>query len=190
MSGSPSEFAALLERFRAGDDGAARELCERFGPHLRRAIRRRLDPRLRRQFDSADLSQAVWTSFLAGAAAEQFDDPAAFQAYLNRIATNKIAELFRRDYAKGNSPVRRQRSIDDSAAGVARQVFAPGPTPSQAAMGQEAWEELQRDLSPLHREIVVRLRDGQSRRQIAEDLNVSLKLIHRLITRLEFGDEP
>src|SRR5262245_18595104 len=97
MPAASSNFAALLERLRAGSEDAARELCERFGPHLRRVIRRGLDARLLQQFDSTDLTQAVWASFLAEAAREQpFADPDTFRAYLNRMAIHKVVDLFRR----------------------------------------------------------------------------------------------
>ena len=55
---------ALLDRIRAGDQGAATELVRRYEPALRRSVRLRLrDPRLRRVLDSSDVCQAVLLRF-------------------------------------------------------------------------------------------------------------------------------
>jgi RNA polymerase sigma factor (sigma-70 family) len=190
MSAEPTDFATLLGRFRAGSEEAARELCERFGPHLRRVIRRRLDARLRQQFDSMDLTQAVWASFLAAAQDRPFDDPAAFQAYLNRMAVHKVIDLFRRHLEAQKHDAGRLRSIDDSSTGAARAAAATDPTPSQAAIGREAWDRLLQKLSPMHQAILARLREGRSHREIADELKVSEKMIQRLLHRLQNGEVP
>jgi RNA polymerase sigma factor (sigma-70 family) len=189
MSAEPTDFATLLGRFRAGSEEAARELCERFGPHLRRVVRRRLDARLRQQFDSMDLTQAVWASFLAAAQDRPFDDPAAFQAYLNRMAVHKVIDLFRRHLEAQKNDLGRLRSFDDSATGAGRAATAD-PTPSQEAIGREAWDRLLRNLSPTHQTILARLREGRSHREIADELKVSEKMIQRLLHRLQNGEVP
>lgn len=45
----------LVDRMRAGDREAAAEFIRRYGPRLRRRIRSRLGPRMRRVFDSQDI---------------------------------------------------------------------------------------------------------------------------------------
>jgi RNA polymerase sigma factor (sigma-70 family) len=182
MPDSPSDFAALLTQFRAGSPDAAQELCARFGPHLIRVVRRQLPARLRRQFDSMDLTQAVWASFLAAAEDQPFSDPATFQAYLNQVAIHKIIDLFRRTFTQKND-LDRVGSLDDSTDAAAR-ACADEPTPSQEAIGNEVWDRLLDGQPPLHRAILARLREGRTHCEIAAELGVSPKAIQRLLGRL------
>ena len=59
------EFALLMQSVREGSQEAARTLFERYGPHIRRVVRRKLHQKLRPQFDSVDFVQDVWASFFA-----------------------------------------------------------------------------------------------------------------------------
>src|SRR5262249_14283511 len=63
MVDSQQELRGLMERIRAGSQEAARELCDRYGSHILRVVRRKLDKKLRSKFDSVDFLQSVWTSF-------------------------------------------------------------------------------------------------------------------------------
>src|SRR5262249_44175004 len=63
MDEEVQEFAALMQRLAGGSQEAARELYDRYGPHIRRVVRRRLIPALRPKFDSIDFEQDVWKSF-------------------------------------------------------------------------------------------------------------------------------
>src|SRR5262245_28240441 len=65
-------FPELIRRIRTGDADAAAELVRQYEPAVRRSLRLRLDPRLRRTCDSMDLSQAVLCSFFVRAAVGQF----------------------------------------------------------------------------------------------------------------------
>lgn len=53
----------LLQDLQGGSEAAADELLRRYGPIVFRIVRRRLGARSPR-FDSADVAQAVWASFL------------------------------------------------------------------------------------------------------------------------------
>src|SRR4051794_19817654 len=89
-----SGLVALLDRFRAGDSGAARELVGAYEPHLRRIIRLRIrDSRLRRLYDSTDICQSVLASFFARLSLGQFDleNPAQLVRLLEAMARNKLA---------------------------------------------------------------------------------------------------
>ncbi|MDE2509080.1 MAG: sigma-70 family RNA polymerase sigma factor [Planctomycetota bacterium] len=59
---SPSETIALVERWRDGDEIAARELFERFADRVRRFGAVRLHPSLERRFDADDVVQSVFQS--------------------------------------------------------------------------------------------------------------------------------
>lgn len=53
------DFFYLIGRVREGSEDAAWQLVERYGGHIRRTVRRALDPRLRSKFDSLDFVQSV-----------------------------------------------------------------------------------------------------------------------------------
>ena len=66
-------FADFIRRIRAGDAEAAAELVRRYESVIRVEVRHRLsDPRLRRLFDSLDISQSVLASFFVRAASGQY----------------------------------------------------------------------------------------------------------------------
>jgi RNA polymerase sigma-70 factor (ECF subfamily) len=135
MTESPTGLPALLNRFRAGDPDAARELVEAYEPHLRRIIRLRIrDSRLRRLFDSADICQSVMANFFARLSLGQYDleTPGQLIRLLEAMARNKVATQAR----KAEVVRRDERSIDgDDEAGT---PIVPGPSPTE----QVAWREL------------------------------------------------
>jgi RNA polymerase sigma-70 factor (ECF subfamily) len=99
----PSVFADVLQRIRAGDEQAARELIARYEPVVRREVRARLrDPRLRRLFDSADFCQSVFASFFVRATAGQYDldHPGQLLNLLLSMARRKIAFCSRQQRAQ------------------------------------------------------------------------------------------
>ena len=63
LNDHPDNFVALMRRVREGSEAAAWELVDKYGGHLRRAVRRVLNPMLRSKFDSLDFVQLVWDSF-------------------------------------------------------------------------------------------------------------------------------
>lgn len=87
------DFAGFLQRIRAGDDEAARELVRRFEPLIRREVRTRIgDDRLNRAFDSADVSQSVFAHFFSQAATGGYDldRPEQLVQLLVTIARNRL----------------------------------------------------------------------------------------------------
>src|SRR5271167_2852245 len=59
----PGSIQELLARIQNGDDGAARELLNRYESKVRMVVRRQLPRLLRSRFDSLDFLQSVWGSF-------------------------------------------------------------------------------------------------------------------------------
>ena len=54
-SGIVESVASLLDRMRSGDRGAAAQFMDRFAPRIRRRVRGRLRPAMRRLFDSQEI---------------------------------------------------------------------------------------------------------------------------------------
>ena len=92
-------FAEFIRRIRAGDDQAAAEFVRQYEPLIRRAVRFRLeDARLRRVFDSMDVSQSVLASFFARAAVGMYDldNPKQLVKLLATMTRNKVATAAQR----------------------------------------------------------------------------------------------
>src|SRR5437868_2232302 len=97
MDDRPPSFQRLMERLRSGAADAPGELLDRYGAHVLRVIRHRLDQRLRQEFDSADFLQDVWKSFFqAPPPGRTFDRPEALIAYLAQVARHKVVDACRR----------------------------------------------------------------------------------------------
>jgi RNA polymerase sigma factor (sigma-70 family) len=184
------EFAALMERVRAGSQEAARELYDRYSDAVRRVVRLRLEERLRRQYDSADFVQSVWFSFFRTPAQDYtFPTPEALVAFLAQMASNKVSDTRRKSLGTQRRGDGREESLDATPAPGQDQVLgetlaAPTHTPSQYIMANERWQHLVDGLPPGHRRILEMLREGHSYAEIADLLGMDRKIIQRLINRL------
>jgi RNA polymerase sigma factor (sigma-70 family) len=196
MLDAPEEFAAMMQRARSGCPDAAREVFDRFNPHVQRVVRRHLARRLRRQYDSHDFQQAVWASFfLIPADHYTFDCPADLVNFLARIAANKVIEAYRHQVLTLKNDVGRELPIDQLPAGD--QVVCPAavsaepagrePTPSQVAIAEERWELMLRNQPPLRRRVLELIRQGHSLGEAAEQTGVHPKAIQRLLRKLSGG---
>src|SRR5437660_1180896 len=130
-----SSFQELIRRMRAGDQRAAEELLEEYGPTLQRAVQRRLtDSRLGRVLDPADIYQSVMGSFFAHAVEGryQLDQPDQLVKLLTTMARNKVADQVRRQRAQRRD---NRRVVADSP--HEDELIGSDPTPSQQASARE-----------------------------------------------------
>jgi RNA polymerase sigma factor (sigma-70 family) len=198
MLDAPEDFAAMMQRARSGCPEAAREIFERFNPHVQRVVRRHLARRLRRQYDSHDFLQAVWASFfLIPAESYTFDRPADLVNFLARMAANKVIEAYRHQVLTLKHDVGRELPIEQLPAGgppvfpaaVSAEPAGREPTPSQVAIAEERWELLLRNQPPLRRRVLELIRQGHSLGEAAEQTGVHPKAIQRLLRKLSGGVE-
>jgi RNA polymerase sigma-70 factor (ECF subfamily) len=94
------DFAEFLRRIRAGDDLAAMELVRRFEPLIRREVRTRIrDHRLKRAFDSVDVSQSVLAIFFSRAATGEYEleRPEQLARLLVTMARNRLVSHVRKE---------------------------------------------------------------------------------------------
>jgi RNA polymerase sigma factor (sigma-70 family) len=181
MSSSGNEFERLMERVRTGDPEVGKELFERYGKAIQMVVRYRLDHRLRSQFDSLDFAQDAWASFFRIPTDNYtFRTPEELMAFLSQVVRHKMIDAYRkrcRRSKEGERTFVRSESYDEEA--PARQ-----PTPSQVAIVEEEWRRLLKDEPPEMQCALEMLREGYSRREIAEQLGLTVKSIQRLIKRL------
>lgn len=177
------EFAELMRRVQEGDREAAELIHKLYAEHIRRAVRRRLHERLRSKFDSLDFVQDVWASFFADAPDKYaFETPEELIGFLTAIARHKVNAATR----KRHSPkydVTRERSADDFPEGADRYP-AEQPTPSEIVMSHEEWQELLRKQPLVYRRILLLLREGKNYSAIAEELNISLRTVTRVVHKV------
>lgn len=180
------EFRRLMERVLLGDEAAASELLRIYGPAVQSAVRRNLNKQIRSKFDSIDFVQDVWKSFFANPPGQDaFLDPKRLVAFLTRMARNKVIDETRRRMAGQKFNVNREHSLDNSSVGGPDQVPAKQPTPSEVCTGREEWDRLLAGQPAVYRHILMLLRDGKKPQEIADDLSISKRTVHRAIANLQ-----
>lgn len=167
---SDEAFRELMIRVRAGDPDAATELIEKFEPEIRLEVRVRLrlqDARVRRLFDSMDITQSVLASFFAGVAVGRFvpKHPKQLLGLLVTMTRNKLLTQVR-DQRRKRRDIRRVQSIDASVCNLA----ARDETPSQLVAGVELIKEFRKRLSDEERQLTERRGQGLTWATIAEEL--------------------
>src|SRR5262249_37548354 len=139
-----TSFDELLQRVRAGNQDAARELVERYEPAIRRAVRYRLgNGHLNAVFDSMDICQSVLGSFFIRAASGQYEiaGPQQHPKLRTAMRRNKLAAQFRRQRAQRRDHARVEADV------AAIGVLAATPSPSRRLAAAELLEETRRRLS-------------------------------------------
>jgi RNA polymerase sigma factor (sigma-70 family) len=184
----------LMARVCAGDQDAVRVLLDEYGAFLLHVIRRKLSAELRTHFDSADFTQAVWASFFTGPLQDyHFNSPQELLRFLVGLARHKLCDAARqRRRQKRNASC--THSLDGSAAYHAETLRASEPTASQIALAEEQWDRLLRGQPDHYRRILVLLREGHTRREVARELSINERTVHRVVrlaaTRLTREGSP
>jgi RNA polymerase sigma factor (sigma-70 family) len=179
------EFTSLMQRVQQGDEDAAWELLDEYGPHVINVVRRMLTSRMRSKADSTDFAQSVWASFFANhSTVDRFDRPDALMAYLAQVARNKVGEEFRRLCQTQKYDLEREQSLDGSASFAAEQLFSDEMSPSQTAFSNELMAGL-----PAHYVNVVRMRNaGASFDEIADASGLAERTVRRILRFLSVED--
>ncbi len=190
MSSYEPSFEELLTRVQAGDNEAVGTLFQLYSDPVRRVVRRLLHFRLRRRYDSSDFVQSVWASFAdLSHQAYEFRSPEDLVKFLSRMAYNKVMETTRKRLAtkKHGGGVQEVSLHREPTPPV---LPAREHTPSQYVIADERWQKLIEGLPPRHVQVLQLLRDGHSKLDIAQQLNISPKIIQRLLHRLRhFRDQ-
>ena len=180
MQAADSEFRQLLRDIQEGSEGAARKLVDRYGSALLRVIRRRLDPKLRQQFDSIDFLQEALATFLCQPPApEAFDSAEALFSFLANLARNKVVSAQR--YSSRPKAVVGEPTPDASTNVQPR----TGPAHTSAPAGHSPSAEKVRPEN-----ILSLLREGMSYREIALALGIQVKQVQRVVERIRSRAAP
>jgi RNA polymerase sigma-70 factor (ECF subfamily) len=179
-----SELSGFLQRIQAGDEGAARELLQRYEPEVRLVVRRQLPRLLRSRFDSLDFLQSVWGSFFRRMrdAPTEFEDSRHLVAFLARAAKNKVIDEYRRAASLKHDMHREEPLWGDGRR--PKDVADSIDSPSELAQAREVLGRL-RELLPEERRTILELKaEGVSSKDIGERLGISERTVQRVLEDL------
>lgn len=177
----PDATIQLLERARAGDQAALDQLFARYLKPLRRWATGRLPKWARDMADTQDLVQETLLQTFKRIEGFEARGEGALQAYLRQALMNRIRDELRR-FGRRGAP----EALDTQAPDM-------GPSPLEAAIGQQATERYERALARLRdadREaIIARVELGCSYEEMAAALgkpspDAARKAAQRAVVRL------
>lgn len=156
--------AWLLDRVRAGDGDARRQLVRRIEPLLRRFAQGRVPAMLRHREDTADLVQQTWARVLDKLDGIEAREPGAFFAYLRTVLINALREALRREAA---APLAVHGEHAEAS-------LAMLPAAEVDPLDWIAYEQSLAILAPEHRGLVLmRFEFGMSHAEIAAEVGES-----------------
>jgi len=178
------EFDALLTRLQAGDNDAARVVCERFRDRLLELAARQFDTWLRDRADPEGVVQSALFSFFRRAqggrlAPDGWDEMAAVLAVITmRKCSNRKRFLTaaKRDSAREQLPEPDATGVWAGAASAA--------LPDEEAAAREVYESLVRGFEGREREMVELALQGFSPTEIAERTNRPVRGVRRVLDRI------
>jgi len=177
------DFATLMDRVKAGSDDAFHELVEKYGRHVLRAVRRKLNSSLRSKLDSADFVQAVWASFFESRQRVlEFPTAGALVEFLSQMARNKVTDESRRRLMLQGTNVNRELPLHNLT--DVPDLVSKGPTASERVMAAEQVHWLIAGQPSECRQIVDLMRQGATQGEIAAALGVAPRTIRRVLRRL------
>jgi len=183
MPAREDDFATLMDQVKAGSDDAFHELVEKYGRHVLRAVRRKLNASLRSKFDSADFVQAVWASFFESRQRIlEFPTAAALVEFLSQMARNKVTDESRRRLLLQGTNINRELPLH-SLVNVP-DLVSKGPTASECVIAAEQMQWLAAGQPSQSQRIIELMREGATQDEIAAALGVAPRTIRRVLRRL------
>ncbi|MBI4602297.1 MAG: sigma-70 family RNA polymerase sigma factor [Planctomycetes bacterium] len=175
--------AALLERWRSGDQVAAGEIHRRYAQRLCGLAQGQLSEGLSRRLDADDIVQSVFRTFFRRARGGEFtlDHSGSLWSLLVRITLNKVRKEAERHRAAKRDLRLEQPAVED---GLEPEAVAHDPTPDEAAALADALETVVRGLDAREAE-VFRLRlQGRSASEIGEQVGCTRWTVRRVLDRV------
>jgi RNA polymerase sigma factor (sigma-70 family) len=185
----------LIQLLRSDDpaerDIAARLIWRRYFSDLLKLARNNLNKRIRRRADEEDVLQSMYKSFCVRQQRGEFDLAGrdALWKLLVTITLRKARNAAKKQ-GRGMRDVGREQTLADgdesrSARWVLEQMEANGPSPSEAAVLNEALERRLEVLAdPELRRIALLRLEGYTNREIADRLDCTERSIERRMERI------
>jgi len=171
-----SVLSDTIRRAQAGDERAAEELLNIYLPQVRRYVRIRLTPALRRQMDSVDVCQSVFGNFFVQLALGKFEieTPAQFVQLLAKMTRNRLINHVENQQAARRDARRLVPTPVDEMALTGREATA-----SQIVMANEIVEKIRGRMTPEERRICEKRVAGLDWDEIAKEEGKSAEAIRK-----------
>jgi RNA polymerase sigma-70 factor (ECF subfamily) len=190
MSAMHDSFPEFLARLRAGDSAAASELFQRFASQLINLARRQFAAELRHKVDPEDVVQSAYKSFFARYGDGKLEAVSwnSLWGLLTLITLRKCAERVayhraeRRDAARELSTPSGGGPSEE--AGPWLEALSREPTPPEAALLNEAVEQLLAGLDEDERQIVELSLQGHTTQEISDRLGQPERTVRRMRERV------
>lgn len=185
-SGQPvadSSVEDLLWRMRTGDRNAAAEFLNRYGSQIRRRIRGKLGPSVRRLFDSTDILSTLGRrlDLFVMAGRLQAQNELQLWQLLHRMADRALVDKVR--------VVRTKRNVESPTGAIARQHAQRAKKVTTPKRDGESDVELDQCLSmvdqPLDRRIVLLWVSGETFVNIGRAVNLSEDAVRKRFNRVQ-----
>jgi RNA polymerase sigma-70 factor (ECF subfamily) len=173
-----AETLRLLGEVRVGQPGALDQLLARHRPYLRQLVGLRFDPPLRARVDPSDVVQEAQIEAVRRLS-HYLEQPALpFRLWLRQIAHDRLLMVRRQHLGAACRTVARDVSLPDrSSLALARQLLAPGSSPSEQLSRRELTQRVHQALAQLpdaDREVLLmRNFEGLSNQEVAQVLRIN-----------------
>ena len=178
LTADSAETRRLLDQARAGQPEAVDQLLARHRRYLRQLVGLRLDPQLQARVDPSDVVQEAQLE-----AARRMDGylrrpPLPFRLWLRQLAYDRLLMVRRRHVGAARRAVQRDVALPEgSSLALARQLLAPGPSPSEQLTRRELARRVRQALADLPQAdrdmLLMRNFEGLSNQEAAQVLQIS-----------------
>jgi RNA polymerase sigma-70 factor (ECF subfamily) len=180
--------AALVARWRAGDQQAAEELFRRYANRLVALARSRLSARLAKRVDPEDVVQSVYRSFFADTREGRYDLERGGDLWqlLVTITLHKLNDQVKRN-ARAKRAVGREEHFgsEDSLVGLQAHLAAQQPSPVEAVALTELVEQIMHRLDPVQRRVLELRLQGFNLAEIAAQQECSQRTVIRVLEKIK-----
>jgi RNA polymerase sigma factor (sigma-70 family) len=184
-----AEFDRLMAEVASGSEDAAWQLAETYTPHIIRAVRYSLSPKLRQKVDSLDFAQTLWASLLLRPAdLSRLKTPDQLIGYLVAATRKKVCEKARR-FKTQKCDIGREESLDqvprfNSRTTHDKALYAREPSPSAMVGVRDRWRHILEQASDQDREIIRLRLEGCTFMEIGSRLQIFEQTARRAVRRL------
>jgi RNA polymerase sigma-70 factor (ECF subfamily) len=180
-----ADSRVLVDRCRAGDADAARQLFERYVDRLVAVARRRLSQPITSRVDPEDIVQSVFRTFFGRLKGGQFqlDQQNDLCKLLVRITVNKTLRQVAYQKAAKRDPGQETHADEGDRESVL-QLLARDPAPEEAVAFLDQLEHFLLNLTPDERRILEMRMQGYSNEEICNELGIYDRKIRRVLERI------
>jgi RNA polymerase sigma factor (sigma-70 family) len=181
-----SSFSVVMARLRDGDEEAAFQVFGKFLNGLIALASSHFESRLQSKVDPEDVVQSVYLSFIKKLKTSP-DELADWGGLWSLLATITIRKCYdrRRFWRASCRSVASEVASPHESEGVSWwEAIDRGPTPLQALVLAETWDELIADKKPLQRTIAELAFNGYTGVEIAKQCRCSERTVYRAVKNL------